>query len=284
MDQIKCLRFKKMVEEMRRQRIQSKGAGKGTVKLVQMSLNILQTNLGKGRAAHDLAYATAKQMNIDIMIVSEPNKNIVKGSEWIKDERVDVAVMFVNKKVIMTHVDLGVGYVCFSLVNCDFYCCYISPNISLDKYMESVHVVVSSVVARGREAIAGDANAKSPHWGSPFSNERGDYWMDWAAALDLVVHNTGKTPTFVRGGSESYIDVTFSTQKLAKLIVHWEVIEQENLTDHRYIYYGLKVDTAPGKILDKRSLCSSLELMTCTMTNEEKVSHMQSNKYLMRTM
>ncbi|KAK9709304.1 hypothetical protein QE152_g26700 [Popillia japonica] len=44
-----------------------------------MSLKVLQTNLGRGRAAHDLAYATAKNKGVDIILVSEPNKTITKG-------------------------------------------------------------------------------------------------------------------------------------------------------------------------------------------------------------
>ncbi|KAK9695115.1 hypothetical protein QE152_g33070 [Popillia japonica] len=39
----------------------------------------------------------------------------------------------------------------------------------------------------------------------------------------MVVHNTGIRPTFIRGTSESYIDVTFSTSRVAAQISNWEV-------------------------------------------------------------
>lgn len=61
----------------------------------------------------------------------ETNKSLVKGSEWVNDERVDVAVLFVNEKMKMnvTHVNMGKGYGCFSLENCDvsysYVCSYI---------------------------------------------------------------------------------------------------------------------------------------------------------------
>lgn len=35
---------------------------------------------------HDLAYGTAVQTNIDNMIMCEPNKNVVEGSDWEKDK------------------------------------------------------------------------------------------------------------------------------------------------------------------------------------------------------
>lgn len=42
---------------------------------------------------------------------------------------------------------------------------------------------------------------------SPIVDERGRYWTEWLATLNMVVLNTGAIPTFARGLSES-IDVT----------------------------------------------------------------------------
>lgn len=39
----------------------------------------------------------------------------------------------------------------------------------------------------------------------------------------------------------SYIDVSIPAQKLAKDITNWEIKEQDNLSDHRYFHYELKV-------------------------------------------
>lgn len=46
-----------------------------------------------------------KQMVKGIMSVHELNKNLVKGSEWLKDSRVDIAILFTNKTVSGKHED-----------------------------------------------------------------------------------------------------------------------------------------------------------------------------------
>ncbi|KAK9729431.1 Endonuclease-reverse transcriptase [Popillia japonica] len=184
-DQIKCPEFKKMIEIARKQKMHPKEA---------------KTRRRRGKTAHDLAYAMAKQRDVDMILVSEPNKTIVKRNDWIKDEKEDVAVLFMNKN-------------------------------SRSENKEAV--------------IAGDINAKSFLWQSPVSDKRGEYWAEWVAALDLVVHNTGEVATFARGTTESFIDVTLSTQKMSTRIINWKVMEEENMTDHRYIYYELKVNAVP---------------------------------------
>nr|CAI5837299.1 unnamed protein product [Callosobruchus analis] len=63
--------------------------------------------------------------------------------------------------------------------------------------------------------------------------------------MNMVVMNDGLLPTFSRRTSQSFIDVTFATQELAKNISKWEVLDEESLSDHRYIYF--EVNTK-GKI------------------------------------
>lgn len=100
--------------------------------------------------------------------------------------------------------------------------------------------------------FAGDLNAKSVLWGSPYSDERGRYIEDWAAALDLVIINKGKTPTFERGWSKSYIDVTGATTKMAKRIRGWEVLTGEVLTYHHHIIFEINI----GKINGNKVKCA----------------------------
>ncbi|KAK9686492.1 hypothetical protein QE152_g37155 [Popillia japonica] len=69
---------------------------------------------------------------------------------------------------------------------------------------------------------------------------------------------------------ESFIDVTLSTQKM----------DEENLTDHRYIGYEIKVDQAPERVVEKRKFITDwnafrahLQLRLCNMSDEDKRSH-----------
>ena len=146
-------------------------------------------------------------------------------------------------------------------------CYYSSPNIPLDKYREDIDKMMQEVTSSPKEAVAmGDFNGKSPQWGSPTSDMRGEYWIDWIAASDMVVHNDGRIPTWSRGRSESYIDITCSTQKIASHIKEWEVSMEESLSDHRHIFFqiaGIKKQDNRGKgkkfLLDRRRFRTNLE-------------------------
>lgn len=70
---------------------------------MEMSFRILQTNL-EDPAQHKVA--VAKQMIVCIILVCGQNKNLTEGSEWVKDSKVDVVVLFVNKKVIATNASV----------------------------------------------------------------------------------------------------------------------------------------------------------------------------------
>nr|CAI5860539.1 unnamed protein product [Callosobruchus analis] len=102
--------------------------------------------------------------------------------------------------------------------------------------------------------LVDDLNVKSLQWGSPTADKRGLYLSDWIAESELVVHNTGNTPTFSRGLTQSYIDLTIYTSNLAKDIAKWEVLNEESLSDHHFIYFevGKKKETVP-KLLGNTS-------------------------------
>lgn len=85
--------------------------------------------------------------------------------------------------------------------------------------------------------ILGDINVKAHSWESPVQDDSGNYWMEWISERNMVVHNKGGRPTFVRGTSEPYIDVTISTDNIAKSIDIWEVLDIKSLTEHRYILF-----------------------------------------------
>lgn len=70
------------------------------------------------------------------------------------------------------------------------YCCYIAPNITMEKYEEKVNEVMKQVRHRNEESIIlGNINTKSVQWGSRKTDKRGEFWTEWMAELNLVVHN-----------------------------------------------------------------------------------------------
>lgn len=50
--------------------------------------------------------------------------------------------------------------------------------------------------------------------------------------------SSGYLPKFVRGRSASFIEVTFSTQRIAMHVHNWTVMELENLTVPFEFLYG----------------------------------------------
>ncbi|XP_057667024.1 uncharacterized protein LOC130900425 [Diorhabda carinulata] len=93
--------------------------------------NIIQyvTNVGRAYAAQDMAYATAVQQGIDIMVTGEPNKRRTKEANWIKDSRHNVGVLFLNKKLgVINHV-VGDGHVIIKLKDLELICCYMGDSI-----------------------------------------------------------------------------------------------------------------------------------------------------------
>lgn len=215
-------------------------------------MKILQVNLMRSKHSHDLAYELAIRRGVDVIIASEPNKNRVQRNNWIKDKRLDVAVLFINKNVDVQKVRKEQGYVCLYISNYRIYCCYSSPNIELETFRAEMDKIMNdSRGLSGDSLIIGDLNAKSPQWGSAIWDARGEYLTDWLAQVDMVVHNKGEKPTFVRGNSESFIDVTCSSQNIATKIVNWEVLDDESLSDHRFIYFEIKDQIARGTSIEK---------------------------------
>ena len=96
-------------------------------------------------------------------------------------------------------------------------CCYLSPNMEIQNYKIKVDAIVGDTYKK-EAIIIGDYNAKSLKWRSPITDARGELWAEIIEKRNMVVHNTGQKPTFVRGNTRCYIDVTISTNKVARKI------------------------------------------------------------------
>lgn len=230
-------------------------------------MRVLQVNLGRGRAAHDMAIANARQKGVDLVVVSEVNKKIGRKSGWIMDLREDAGIYVVNRKMKGEVVVKGKGYVGVSVSGVLIVSCYFSPNSTMEVFKEEVDEMMSEVRRRGRNVIvAGDMNAKSEAWGAGCADARGEHVNDWVAELGLIVMNVGGEPTFVRGASESHIDITLATSDVAVKVKGWKVLKEDSLSLHRYIWYewegGDKTKKDKGGVkrwMDSKKLKESME-------------------------
>ena len=86
-----------------------------------------------------------------------------------------------------------------------------------------------------------DSNAHSPLWGSDERNTRGEQLEDLFLAKNLLVLNTGSTPTFQTNRSESVIDVTVANSWAMQTmnLEGWRVADEQSFSDHRYISFSM---------------------------------------------
>jgi len=90
--------------------------------------------------------------------------------------------------------------------------------------------------------IAGDFNSKSPEWGESRSDRRGAVISEFVARNDLVILNRGNESTFQRGEAASIIDITIGSAGIARKVNDWVVLEEETLSDHRYIWFTIALN------------------------------------------
>lgn len=65
-----------------------------------------------------------------------------------------------------------------------------------------------------------------------------------------MVANRGKVPTCVRHSGESIVDVTRATDEVG--ITDWEVLKEENFSDHRYVVYNIMIGENPARVPQAR--------------------------------
>lgn len=63
---------------------------------------------------------------------------------------------------------------------------------------------------------------------------------EWMTGNSLVTLNIGERPTFEKGASQSYIDVTMATEGVVRRTDKWQVLEEETLSLHNYIEWDLR--------------------------------------------
>ncbi|KAJ8939473.1 hypothetical protein NQ318_022527 [Aromia moschata] len=210
---------------------------------------ILQINVDRVRAAHDMLDQNVKDKDIDIVIVAEPNKKITKNKCWLTDNNTDAAIGIIKGDWCVNETGKDRGFVWVNYISTRIYSCYVSPNSGNEEYESFLHRLGRSVRQhRGRCIVAGDFNAKSIIWGAHANDQRGEMLVEWIGENNLMAMNDGLTPTFQRGVSSSYIDVTLVTSNLNNSIWDWRVSEEENMTHHNNIYYELQENRGPDPV------------------------------------
>ena len=203
-------------------------------------MKIIQINTNRSWAAHDLLEQTAVEEKADIVLISEPNINLItkRPDVWYTSEDKSAAIKITNRNLKCTGTGSGNGYVWVETDNLKIVSCYISPNVDISVFENILQMIGNNITANNqthRTIVAGDLNAKSATWGSKKTDRRGKLLEEWAATRNLIFQNRGINPTYCKGDRNSIIDITISTGDLK--ILNWNVSPKESHSDHNYITY-----------------------------------------------
>lgn len=226
-----------------------------------MSLIVVQVNSNRSSSSHDLVEELASRVEADFILFSEPNKNYIKEKALICDEGSDVAIVRSSNKhgVIKAGSVPGVAWV--DLERCTLLSCYKTPNCEmaeLEEWVDSLGELVRSF--NKSVVLCGDFNAKNILWGGEVTNARGRLLEDLIAENRLLVINDGSGPTFRRGLSQYFIDVSMVSDELAGSIAGWQVMEEEVMSDHTPILM---------KIAARCDRVAETKLRGCSLTEQE---------------
>lgn len=181
---------------------------------------------------------TANEVGADVLIISEQHHGRGEDCRWYPDANRRAAIAILSDMPVDEIGPPSKGFRWLEVNGYRLYSCYIWPNIRFPEFEAFLAGLEASVRgATGPVVIAGDFNAKSPEWGSIFEDCRGRALADMLAVLELAVCNEGNKPTFVRGASESYLDLTLATQAIVGNVTGWKILDEEALILHKYIVF-----------------------------------------------
>lgn len=210
-----------------------------------MSLKILQINLNHCRVAQDCMMKYAEEERADVVLMCDPYKVDVHSSAWHSDSASQrAAIWTANHGVTVADIISGPEFVSVQINGIRITSCYVSPR----KTEAEFRALISSledIVRKARTSqtpilVAGDFNARSAAWGDWCQNLRGTILTDFLDSFGLQVINAGNKPTFVGIGRGSIVDVTLSTESLARDITNWRVRDDlDSMSDHNYVSYEI---------------------------------------------
>ena len=130
---------------------------------------IIQINMDRSRTTLNLVHRYARDEDIHLIIIAEPNKKAAISQGWYADEKLDAAIVVPSGKLAVKKHGRGSGYVWVETTCMAVYSCYISPSVDLKAATLYMAKLANDIRRHNRPVIvAGDFNAKSTGWGSDF--------------------------------------------------------------------------------------------------------------------
>ena len=230
-------------------------------------IRVLQINLQRGQAPSRQLNTTVQEQNIDIALIQEPYVFKDRVCGLASSARViahhsnpKTAIAVFNKDLSIfnittvssqytTAIDITLATETITIVSA-----YIPPpsRTPSDDDRDFIAELNETITKLNRKKIiiGTDSNSKSESWGHQYEDPRGRAVRDIISSHSLHLHNDGLTATFHNeSGAESFIDLTISSNALARRINNWMVSEESSLSDHRYIFFDISLERSVTNIM-----------------------------------
>lgn len=190
-------------------------------------MNITQVNLNRSWAALDLLKQRMAEDELDIVVVSEPPRNVSAGPAWSASGDGLAAIMW-NPSGLFVRYCVGVACGAFFVVaRCGgiyIASVYLSPSLQLRTFASALRELDGLCNQFPASLlICGDFNAHSALWSSPLTDRRGEMIERWAASHHLRLANRGSAYTCVRPQGSSVVDLTWVSSALMTRVIDWAV-------------------------------------------------------------
>uniref|UniRef100_A0ABD2WZ16 Endonuclease/exonuclease/phosphatase domain-containing protein n=1 Tax=Trichogramma kaykai TaxID=54128 RepID=A0ABD2WZ16_9HYME len=204
-------------------------------------MRILQLNLNHCRSAQDLLSQTVRELGINVAIVCDQYKNPGPHYTWIADSNRQAAIWVRGGLPVHYRPSRPLSFFTWARVS-DVYIfsVYAPPRLSITEFSALLANVVEEAQGKRPLIVAGDFNAWSTECGSSETKPRGVNLLDAFSVLDVVLLNTGRTPTFTGPQGSSIINLSFASDLLTPRVAGWRM-ERGVVTnsDHRAITFNL---------------------------------------------
>lgn len=205
------------------------------------SLRFLQSNLHHSIEASRVFNETHKSENIHIGLITEPylyneSVKIIQEGDLIYSTTTNmnhkpracifikhnipyfVLSQFISRDVVAVKLRVSSNNIQRNIVVCSV---YMDGNEDIPLKLNEV---LNYCNDQDLEIIIGtDSNAHHTIWGDKKIDVRGEMVMDFLVNQDLEIMNRGNTPTFIRGNSETVIDLTLAKGTIMEQISNWRV-------------------------------------------------------------
>lgn len=208
-------------------------------------MKILQLNLNHCEAAHDLLMQTVRELNPDLVLISEPYRHLTT-QPWESDSTNKAVIWSCGKHPFQSVNNAYDGFVAASVDGIRFYSCYAPPGLSIAEFTNFLDKLIEDAKQHHPVAIAGDFNSWAVDWSSKQTNARGKALLEAFTTLDVALLNSD-TPTYIKGDASSIVDLTFVSSSLIRGNSYWEVMNIYTASDHNAILWEISNDQSPRR-------------------------------------